>query len=271
MTTTTTIAVHGASGRLGRLILARCLEHEDIELVAGLVSETSSSLGADLGEMAGGAPVGVRAGAELDAALSADIVIDVSLPNASARLASRLAGMEAPPALVCGVTGLDADQRAALDRVAARAPVLYARNFSLGAALMEKLAAMAAGALPAEDFDLEIVEAHHKVKADSPSGTAIAIGEAAARARHADFGASAVYERPRTGAKRQTGEIGFAALRGGAVVGEHSALFLGALEELEIRHRANDRAVFAHGAVEAALWLKARAPGLYTMADVLGL
>lgn len=264
------IAVSGASGRLGRLILSEAIRRSDLELAAGIVSHDSVMLGADLGEIAGCGLQNLQTSVNVEAAArAADVIVDVSVPRASAGIAKKLSEMDAPPAYVCGVTGLDADQRGALEALAKTAPVLYARNFSLGAALMERLVEQAARALPPSEFDIEIVEAHHKRKADSPSGTAIAVGEAAAKGRGADFETEAIYQRPRTGGARPVGAIGFSAIRGGGVIGEHSALFLGGYEEIEIRHRANDRFIFARGAVEAAVWLNGRGPGLYSMHDVL--
>jgi 4-hydroxy-tetrahydrodipicolinate reductase len=264
------IAVAGASGRLGRLILSEAIRRTDLELVAGLVSHDSVMLGADLGELAETPLQNIETTVSVeDAAAKADVIIDVSVPRATAGIARQIIELKSPPALVCGVTGLGPAERAALDEASQRVAVLYARNFSMGATLMEKLVADAAAVLPADEFDIEILEAHHKRKADSPSGTAIALGEAAAKGRGLDFERHAMFERPRTDANRPVGTIGFAALRGGAVVGEHSAFFLGGHEEIEIRHRANDRFIFARGAIEAALWLRKKKAGLWSMHDVL--
>lgn len=264
-------AVIGASGRLGRLIMAELIRRPDFELVAGVVRHDSIMLGADLGELAGGTLTGQETSVSMiEAADAADVVIDVSSPQASAAFARQLVERGGPP-LVCGVTGLDADQQAMLSEAAKAGPVFYARNFSLGAAVMAWLTAEAARYLPAEQFDLEIVETHHRRKADAPSGTALNVGEAAARARGLTLDRHAIFDRPRTGGTRPVGDIGFSAIRGGAAVGEHSALFLGAFEEVEVRHRANDRFIFARGAVEAARWITGRKAGLYGMEDMLGL
>ncbi|KPP82059.1 MAG: dihydrodipicolinate reductase DhpR [Oceanicaulis sp. HLUCCA04] len=265
------IAVLGASGRLGRLIMAEIIRRPDLELVAGVVRHDSVMLGADLGELSETALVGIETSVSMrDAADAADFVIDVSAPAASAAFARQTTERGGPP-FVCGVTGLGDDDMAALRAAAQCVPVLYARNFSLGAAVMRWLTAEAARRLPAEQFDLEIVETHHRRKADAPSGTALAIGEAAASARGLDFDAHALFGRPRQDGARPVGAIGFSAVRGGGAVGEHSALFLGAFEELEVRHRANDRFVFARGAVEAGQWLTHQKPGFYGIEDVLGL
>lgn len=265
------VAVLGASGRLGRLIMAELVRRPDFALVAGVVRHDSVMLGADLGELAGISRTGVETSVSMvEAADRADVVIDVSSPQASAAFARQLTERGGPP-LVCGVTGLDEDQRAMLEEAAKSIAVLYARNFSLGAAVMSWITAEAARLLPAEQFDLEIIETHHRRKADAPSGTALNIGEAAARARGLTLDGHAIFDRPRTGGTRPVGDIGFSAVRGGGAVGEHSARFLGAFEELEVRHRANDRFIFARGAVEAAGWVTTQKPGLYGIEDMLGL
>lgn len=265
------VAVLGASGRLGRQIIGELLRRPDLEVVAGVVRHDSVMLGADLGELADSSVAGIETSVSMrEAADKADFVIDVSAPQATAAFARQLAEEGGPP-FVCGVTGLDPDQYAALTLAARTVPVLYARNFSMGAAVMRWLTAEAARRLPAEQFDLEIVETHHRRKADAPSGTALAIGEAAAAARGLDFETHAIFERPRQEGARPVGAIGFSAVRGGGAIGEHSALFLGAFEELEVRHRANDRFIFARGAIEAGKWLARQKPGLYGMEDALGL
>ncbi|MGY6661263.1 MAG: 4-hydroxy-tetrahydrodipicolinate reductase [Glycocaulis sp.] len=265
------IAVLGASGRLGRLIMAEIMRRPDMELVAGVVRHDSVMLGADLGELADTSLAGIETSVSMrDAADAADLVIDVSAPQASAAFARQITERGGPP-FVCGVTGLGADDMAALEAAAQSVPVLYARNFSLGAAVMRWLTAEAARQLPPEQFDLEIVETHHRRKVDAPSGTALAIGEAAAQARGLELGTQAIFDRPRQGAARPVGAIGFSAIRGGGAIGEHSALFLGAFEELEIRHRANDRFIFARGAIETGKWLTGQKPGFYGIEDVLGL
>ncbi|MEQ8403818.1 MAG: 4-hydroxy-tetrahydrodipicolinate reductase [Oceanicaulis sp.] len=264
-------AVCGVSGRLGRTIAHQLIGRIDTALTGGMVSSDSVHLGADLGEIADKGYLGVTAAVALeDAVADADILIDVSAPQVVAAVAGRLTD-KGGPGLVTGTTGLDDDQQAALEAAAKTIPVLQASNFSLGVAVVERLVAEAARALKADQFDLEIVETHHKRKADAPSGTALTLGKAAARARGETFDTVAQFDRPRSGGSRPMGQIGFAALRGGGVVGEHEARFLSALEEVSVAHRAFDRFIFARGAVEAALWLKDKKPGrLYTMQDVLG-
>ncbi|MGY6628499.1 MAG: 4-hydroxy-tetrahydrodipicolinate reductase [Oceanicaulis sp.] len=264
------VCVAGVSGRLGRTIAHELLRRMDTTLSGALVSADSLHRGADAGEIAGRGYIGLEAGVSLEESCAgADIVIDASQPAFTAAMAARLAEAGGP-GLVTGVTGLTAEQQAAVEAAAGAIPVLQASNFSLGVAVLERLAAEAARLLPAGEFDLEIVETHHRAKPDAPSGTALSLGRAAARARGVDFEAAAAFSRPRHGGARPTGQIGFAAIRGGGVVGEHEARFLAAFEEISVTHRAFDRFIFARGAVAAALWLKGRPAGLYSMQDVLG-
>lgn len=263
------ICISGVSGRLGRAIAHEVIMGADTQLVGGMVSSDSVNLDADLGELVGAGFLGVEAIVSLEKAVQhADVLIDASTPMVTAALAPRLAAM-GRRALVTGVTGLDAAQQAALDQAAEFIPVLQASNFSLGVAVVERLVAEAARALKPDLFDLEIIETHHKRKADAPSGTALSLGRAAAEARGSTLDAEAIYDRPRSGGTRPLGAIGFSAVRGGGIVGEHDARFLSAFEEVTIRHRAFDRFIFAQGAVAAARWIVGREPGLYTMQDVI--
>ncbi len=262
--------VTGVSGRLGRAIAAELIRRGDTELVGGMVSSDSAYLDADIGDMAGAGYLGLTACVALeDAAKDAAVVIDASAPHVTIAIAARLAETGGP-ALATGVTGFDGAQQAALNAASAKFALLQASNFSLGVAVVERLIAEAAARLPAELFDLEIGETHHKHKVDAPSGTALTLGRAAAAARGGDFDRLALYERPRTSERRPIGAIGFTAVRGGGVVGEHAARFLADAEEISVGHRAFDRVIFARGAVEAALWLKGKPAGYYTMQDVIG-
>jgi len=262
--------VAGVSGRLGRAIALELIRRPGAALTGGMVGPDSVHLGADLGDIAGSGYLGVESVVALEqAAAGAEVVIDASTPPVTAAIATRLAEAGGP-GLVTGVTGLDVEQQAAVEAAARRIPVLQAGNFSLGVAVVERLVEAAARLLDETSFDLEIVETHHRRKADAPSGTALMLGRAAARVRGTDFDNAAIFERPRTGANRPAGAIGFAAMRGGGVVGEHEARFLSAMEEISIRHRACDRAVFARGAVEAAQWIVNRPAGLYSMQDMIG-
>ncbi|KAA5803790.1 4-hydroxy-tetrahydrodipicolinate reductase [Alkalicaulis satelles] len=264
------ICVAGVSGRLGRSIAHEVIRRLDTVLTGALVSADSVHRGADAGEIAGTGFLGLEAVVSLETACEgADMVIDASLPDFTAAMAGRLAA-RGGPGLVTGVTGLSSEQQKAVETAARMIPVLQASNFSLGVAVMERLLADAARLLPASEFDLEIVETHHRRKTDAPSGTALMLGRAAARARGEALEDRAVYARPRTGGARKSGEIGFSAVRGGGVTGEHEARFLAAFEEITLTHRAFDRYIFARGAVEAALWLKDRPAGLYSMQDLLG-
>ncbi|MEO1039116.1 MAG: 4-hydroxy-tetrahydrodipicolinate reductase [Pseudomonadota bacterium] len=270
MTSPLNICVIGAAGRMGRLILREAIIRSDLNLVGGVVSHDSVHLNEDLGDLAELRPAGVEAMVSIEqAAASADVMIDVSAAHVTPAIAERLLEAKGGPALVCGVTGLDEAAMEALKAASVHTPVFYARNFSPGAALMERLVALAAGVLTPESWDIEIVEAHHRRKTDAPSGTALMIGEAAADARGQSLDDEAIYARPRSGASRPVGAIGFSAIRGGAVIGEHSARFLSAFEELEVRHKAHDRFVFVRGAIDAALWMAGREPGFYSMQDMI--
>ena len=198
-----------------------------------------------------------------------DLVIDFTHASVAAAHADALT--RSGTAWVLGTSGLGAPDEAAVHRAAESIPIVYAANFAPGVNLMLALAERMAAALPAETYDAEIVEMHHRQKVDAPSGTAIGLGQAVARGRGVDL--ADVRESGRDGqtGARKTGGIGFAALRGGQVVGEHTLLFAGASEHLALTHRAFDRRVYATGAVRAARWLANRAPGLYAMRDVLGL
>jgi len=198
-----------------------------------------------------------------------DAVIDFTTAEGSAMLAERSA-LAGRPALVIGSTGFDAAQRKAVEEAAKSIPIVFSGNFSLGVNVLVGLVAQAAARLGPEDWDIEIFEAHHRRKADAPSGTALMLGEAAAWARGGDL--QGLREGPREGitGPREQGRIGFSVLRGGGIIGEHAVTFAADDEILTLSHSARDRSLFARGAVEAALWVKGRPPGLYDMQDVLG-
>jgi 4-hydroxy-tetrahydrodipicolinate reductase len=213
---------------------------------------------------------GTRSGETLDAlAAASDVVIDFTRASAVQGHAEALA--QAGTAWVLGTSGLSAADEAAVAAAAARIPVVYAANFSAGVTLVLALAERMAAALPPAQYDAEILEMHHRQKVDAPSGTAIALGRAVAAGRGVDL--PTVMQSGRDGhtGPRETGTIGFATLRGGQVVGEHSLLFAGADEQIILTHKAFDRRTFASGAVRAALWVTGRPPGLYGMREVLGL
>lgn len=261
------IAVSGASGRMGQALARLIAGSGDLELVGGIDRERLS------GEAA--ARIGYPRVETVDNAASvlgsADVLLDFSAPAALARLLAEQADALAGRAIVVGTTGLGDDVLRLLDAAAARSPVLVSANFSVGVNVLLALVEQAARLLPPERFDVEIVETHHRNKVDAPSGTALALGRAIAGVRGVRL--EEVRRDGRSGetGKRPVGEIGFHALRGGEVVGEHRVQFLGAYERIELAHAAADRALFADGALLAARWIAGRPPGHYTMRQVLGL
>lgn len=263
------LVVTGAAGRMGRMLVAAVQATEGVTLAAALAREGSPALGQDAGVLAGLGPVGVPVTADpLTAFVAADGVLDFSTPAATVGFAALAA--QARIVHVIGTTGLAATD---LERIAAaawHAPIIRSGNMSLGINLLAALVRRAAAALgPA--FDVEIVEMHHRRKVDAPSGTALMLGEAAAAGLGVDLAAAAVRVRDGHTGPRPEGAIGFAALRGGTVVGDHRVVFAGAGERIELAHLAEDRGLFARGAIQAALWGRGRKPGAYGMADVLGL
>jgi 4-hydroxy-tetrahydrodipicolinate reductase len=258
----TRIAVLGAGGRMGRAVIEELAAASGAELATACDRPGSAAIGEEV------AP-GVVVGDEVAGALAAaEVYIDFTTPAATAQSAraARARGVAA----VVGTTGLDEEAEAALAELSAVAPVLVAPNFSLGVNLVLGLAELAARALgPA--FDLEVVEAHHRHKRDAPSGTAKALAAALAKGRGLDPDQASLCGREGEIGARQDGEIGVMALRGGSVVGDHTAYFFGPDERVEITHRAESRRIFAAGAVRAALWVAGQKPGRYGMRDVLGL
>ena len=263
------VAVLGISGRVGRCLVRAIRESPDFVLAGALASPASGSLGRDAVEVAQTSPVAVQVTADRAEALArARVAIDFTLPEA---LLDNLAAVEsAVIPLVVGITGLDDLGHAALRRFSERHAVLVAPNMSLAVNLLFGLAGRAAAALP-PDYDIEILEAHHRGKADAPSGTALRLGEIVAGARGGMLAGNAVYSRLGTTGERTTGAIGFASLRGGDIAGLHQVLFAGTGETLELVHRATDRMTYAYGALAAARWILGRPPGLYGMSDVLGI
>jgi 4-hydroxy-tetrahydrodipicolinate reductase len=258
-------AIIGVSGRMGRALVRAASETTEISIVAAVASAQSSVLGKDAGELAG-VVTGVRVTADLATALSqVDVAIDFS--NAKATESNLTACRKARKPLLIGTTGFESDLTAAFKAAAEDIPLLVAPNTSVGVTLLIELVRQAARALPTR-FDIEIVEAHHRMKRDAPSGTALALGKAAAEGRGQSFGAADSVVR-REGVARQDGEIGFAVVRGGDIVGEHSVLFAGMGESLTLSHRATDRAIFARGALQAAAWLAPRPAGQYFMRDLV--
>ena len=263
------IAVLGCAGRMGRAVMAEVLAAEGLRLCGGIEAAGHDALGQDLGRLAGAAPIDIAASDDEQVIAAADVAIEFSTPAVSVRHAGISAAHGT--AHVIGTTGLSTEQAAQLAQAAARAPIVWASNMSLGVNLLLGLTEQVARALGPDAFDIEIVEIHHRHKVDAPSGTALALGEAAARGRGVGLEQAAVRGRDGLTGARRAGTIGFAALRGGDAVGDHSVIFAGAGERIELVHRASDRRIYARGAVHAARWAQGRAPGLYGMADVLGL
>ena len=263
------VAIVGASGRMGRMLLAAVLDEPACRLVGALEREGSTTIGQDAGSLAGRSDVGIRVMDEPSRGLAdAEVILDFTAPEATRVFASLAA--ERGLVHVVGTTGLSHDDFGALRAAAARARVVQSGNMSLGVNVLAALVRKAAQAL-GEDFDIEILEMHHRMKVDAPSGTALLLGEAAAAGREIALEERSVRTRDGHTGARVPGDIGFASLRGGSVVGEHDVLFAGPGEVLTLSHRASDRGLFARGAVRAALWARSQAPGYYSMVDVLGL
>src|SRR5262245_12619867 len=253
---------------MGTAIVRACAAAGSLEIVAAVASSGSKSLGRDVGELAGIAALGVRVVGDIPPDLGgARVVIDFSRPDLSLRALHVCRAARVP--IVIGTTGHGAEFEARVAGAAREIALLVAPNTSLGVAVARELVRIAAQALPA-DFDIEIIEAHHKHKVDAPSGTALALADSAARARGLDRHADTLPGRAGQAARRP-GEIGIASIRAGDIVGSHTVLFAGTGERLTVGHEATDRSVFAHGAVRGAAWLAAQKPGRYSMANVLGL
>lgn len=262
------IGIAGCAGRMGRTLVAETLAMPGLRLAAGTESSPEQQ-GRDLGSVAGLDPLGIAIAQDPAALFAAsDVVIDFTSPAATLRNAATAA--ETGKALVIGTTGLSAEQARAIEAAARQAPIIWAPNMSLGVNLLLGLVEQVARAL-GPDYDIEILEMHHRMKQDAPSGTALGLGAAAARGRGIGLDEAAVRSRDGQTGKRPDGAIGFATLRGGDVVGDHSVIFAGPGERLELTHKAADRKIYARGALRAAQWLAGRPPGLYGMQHVLGL
>ena len=261
------VAVAGASGRMGRALVESLAGHPKARLAVALEMPGSPAIGQDAGA-AFGRNTGVAITADLDALAGADVLIDFTRPEGTlAHLAACLAHGVRP---VIGTTGFDEAGKLAVAGAARQLPVVMAPNFSVGITVLIKLLDTAARAL-GDGYDVEVIEAHHRHKVDAPSGTALRLGEAVAQALGRDLRQCAVYGREGITGERDARTIGFATVRGGDVVGDHTVLFAGTGERVELTHKASSRATFAEGAVRAACWLDGRSPGLYDMRDVLGL
>ncbi|HEY4126168.1 MAG TPA: 4-hydroxy-tetrahydrodipicolinate reductase [Rhizomicrobium sp.] len=262
------VVVAGAGGRMGQTLVRMIAQSSDLTLGGALEAHGHPDLGADAGALAGVKPLGV---ALTDDALSllakADAVVDFTIPKVSIELAALAA--QARITHVLGTTGLSADDETKIRAAARHAVIVKSGNMSLGVNLLAAFVKKAAKALP--DFDIEIVEMHHRMKVDAPSGTALLLGQAAAEASNISLTEKSVRSRDGHTGAREKGTIGFAALRGGTVVGEHDVIFAGEHERIVLKHVAEDRSIFATGALAAARWGQGKKPGLYAMGDVLGL
>jgi 4-hydroxy-tetrahydrodipicolinate reductase len=262
------VAVMGVAGRMGQE-LVRAAHVAGCSIVGGVERAGSPVIGSDVGVVSGLLPLGVPVTSDaIDVISRCDGILDFTSPKATVEFAGLAANARAVH--VIGTTGLSAEDEAQIAAAARHAPIIKAGNMSLGVNLLVALARRVAEALD-EDFDIEILEMHHRDKVDAPSGTALMLGAAAAEGRGIDLGKRAVKAREGHTGPRQRGDIGFATLRGGSVVGDHRVIFAGAGERVELAHVAGDRSIFARGAVKALQWGYGKAPGLYSMSDVLGL
>ena len=262
------LVVAGADGRMGRALIRAIAEADDLRLSAALLIAAHPELGKDAGTMAGTTALDVALSADPLAAIAqADAVLDFTSPAFSVELAGLCA--QARIVHVIGTTGFSEDQDKEIRAAARHAVIIKSGNMSLGVTVLADLVGQAARVLCA--YDIEIVELHHRLKADAPSGTALLLGEAAAQARDVQLKEHAVFSRQGHTGARHSGAIGFASLRGGTVIGEHHVILAGPSERVELSHVAEDRAIFAHGALVAARWGQGHKPGLYGMRDVLGL
>lgn len=265
----TKIVITGASGRMGQMLIETVNASEKASLVGVTEREGHDWVGRDLGECMGGSASGVPVVSDaIDVVKNADAIIDFTSPAASVAMAGLAA--QARVVHVIGTTGLTEDDATKIAAAARHATIVQAGNMSLGVNLLVQLTKKVAQALD-EDFDIEVVEAHHRYKVDAPSGTALMLGEAAAEGRGVSLNAVKDSGRDGITGARTRGDIGFSAIRGGDVVGEHDVIFAADGERIVLRHLATDRSIFARGAVKAALWGQGKKPGQYDMMDVLGL
>jgi 4-hydroxy-tetrahydrodipicolinate reductase len=263
------IGIAGCAGRMGQMLARTIKDTPGVVLAAGNERPGSPAIGQDLGEVAGIGKLGVAVVSDAAAMFAgADAVLDFTAPVAA--LAHCQLAAERKVILVLGTTGLEAEHFTAIDAAAKRTTILQAANYSVGVTLLTELTRQVARTLD-PDFDIEVVEMHHRHKVDAPSGTALALGHAAAAGRGVEHDAVAARGRDGITGARRRGDIGYAALRGGNVAGDHTVVFAADNERLELTHKAGDRAIFARGAVRAALWARGKPPGRYNMVDVLGL
>jgi len=264
----TPIVVCGAAGRMGRALVALVAQNEATRLVGAIEAQGNPALGKDAGELAGVGTLGVRV-TDNFAAVAIPDTVALDFTNAAAALDHLRTAVQKQSPIVIGSTGFTVEQQAEIDRLAPQTRCVVAPNMSVGIAVLQRLARQAALALGA-DFDPEIVEIHHRMKVDAPSGTALALARTVADATKRTLATDAVYGREGMVGQRQQREIGIMALRGGDAVGDHTVIFAGLGERLELTHRAQSRDCLARGAIRAALWLAQQPVGRYGMNDVLG-
>jgi 4-hydroxy-tetrahydrodipicolinate reductase len=263
------IGIAGCAGRMGQMLARTIGETAGVVVAGGSERPDSPAIGKDIGEIGGFGRVGVTVVGDPAAMFRAvDAVLDFTAPAATAMHAGLAA--EHKVIYVVGTTGLEAEQQKAIDAAGKRTAVVQAANFSVGVVLLSSLTRQVAAILD-PDFDIEVVEMHHRHKVDAPSGTALALGHAAAAGRKVEHDKVAARGRDGITGARRRGDIGYAALRGGNVVGDHTVIFAADNERVELTHKAADRGIFARGAVRAALWGRGKPPGRYDMVDVLGL
>lgn len=263
------VSIMGVSGRMGRSIYRLLDAEDDIQIVGATEIENHPDMGKDIGLVAGEGEIGVQLSCGLEASSKeADVIVDFTVPSSTlnnARYASA-----SGKAMVIGTTGFDDDQRKELNELAKSFPCVFSPNMSIGVNVMFEATKKLAEIL-GDDYDIEIIEAHHKHKVDAPSGTALKLGEAAAEGLSRDFNSSARYERHGVIGERGEKEIGMQTIRAGDIVGEHTVMFCGAGERIELTHRAMSRDNFAKGVVRAVQWVSGKPSGMYTMKEVLGI
>ncbi len=274
------IAIMGAGGRMGRTLTRIVHQSEGCQVVGGIEPEGSEFIGQDIGLLAGVGALNVDISSDaLELFVNCDAILDFTIPSASIYFSELAAQLRITH--VIGTTGFSAEQELQIEAAASHATIIKSGNMSLGVNLLSALVKKAAAALGVE-FDIEVLEMHHRNKIDAPSGTALLLGQAAADGRKIDLEERSIRSRDGITGVRPKGDIGFATLRGGSVVGEHSVIFAGLDERIELNHIANDRGIFANGAVKAAIWgasggdkdvskRVSRGPGLFSMLDVLGI
>lgn len=263
------LIVMGAGGRMGRALAQTVIDSDGLELVGAIERAGSDNIGQDIGALVGRSPIGVCVGDDpVPLFTKAEGVLDFTSPASSCDYAGLAA--QARIVHVIGTTGFSPEDDRKIDAAARHAVIIRSGNMSLGVNLLAALVKQAAAALDA-DWDVEVLEMHHRHKVDAPSGTALLLGEAAAEGRDISLADHADRGRDGHTGERKRGDIGFAVLRGGTVVGDHAVSFAGPHEMIELSHRALDRSIFARGAIKAAMWGRGQKPGLYSMADVLGI